>query len=85
LLDLNLPKLTGHELLTEIRAAGLPTPVIVVSSSTHPKDIQRTAEAGANAYVLKQAHLDSFSAQLQFALVRWIDPKKNASAAAADS
>ena len=55
LLDLNLPKESGLEFLTKVKAH--PTlgviPVIILSSSSKPSDIQSCYVEGANAYLLK--------------------------------
>jgi CheY-like chemotaxis protein len=55
LLDLNLPGLSGHELLRRIRSHERTrvVPVLVLSGSDAPADIQRSYEARANAYVIK--------------------------------
>lgn len=85
LLDLNLPKMGGHELLTAIRTSGdRSTPVIIVSSSSHPADIQRSAENGANGYVRKQINLDEFSQDLLAAVRPWIAKAKRANGASTD-
>lgn len=54
-LDLNLPGLSGHELLRAIRSHAKTqlTPVVVLSGSESPADIARSYEARANAYVTK--------------------------------
>jgi two-component system response regulator len=55
LLDLNLPFLSGLEVLTWIRQqaplAGLP--VVIFTSSAQPSDIVRAYAAGATAYITK--------------------------------
>lgn len=55
LLDLNLPGKSGREILAEMKAdPGLRRlPVLVLSSSDDPKDISRSYELGANAYLTK--------------------------------
>ena len=62
LLDLNLPKSDGHELLTSIRAnpASQHTPVIVITSSDSPRDRKRAADLGANRYFKKPFDFDEF-------------------------
>jgi two-component system, chemotaxis family, response regulator Rcp1 len=59
LLDLNLPTISGFELLERIRASeGLKTlPVLVMSGSSNPTDINRCYRAGANSYICKPPHL----------------------------
>lgn len=55
LLDLNLPGISGEELLQIIKAdARLKAiPVVVLSTSEQPCDIQRCYAVGANAYLCK--------------------------------
>jgi CheY-like chemotaxis protein len=55
LLDLNLPDLSGYEILTRIRHDYnmTPTPVIAVSGDSHPEDISRGLKAGFQAYLTK--------------------------------
>lgn len=60
LLDLGLPGKTGHEVLEELRhERGLwGVPVVVVSSSGDPADVERAYELGANGYVRKPAGVE---------------------------
>ena len=60
LLDLNMPKMNGHEALKEIRSnpglAGIP--IIILTVSTAEEDIVRSYELGANAYISKLQNFD---------------------------
>jgi CheY-like chemotaxis protein len=60
LLDLNLPRLSGFEVLERIRACEdlKSLPVIVMSGSSDPADIERCYRAGANSYICKPSHLE---------------------------
>ena len=62
LLDLNLPKVTGTAVLAEVRKAvrcgGVP--VIVVTSSDSPADMEAIRQLGATAYFRKPHDLDQF-------------------------
>jgi len=62
LLDLNLPKVTGPEVLEKIRASDeLSTmPVIVLTVSEREEDIQRSYELGANTYITKPVDFAKF-------------------------
>jgi CheY-like chemotaxis protein len=62
LLDLNLPRMDGRELLTEIRADPRLTriPVVVLTTSDAEADIVRSYELHANAYVTKPVDLQRF-------------------------
>jgi CheY-like chemotaxis protein len=55
LLDLNLPLLSGFEVLSAIRSEPeyVNLPVVVFSSSGRPEDRSRASELGANGYILK--------------------------------
>jgi CheY-like chemotaxis protein len=55
LLDLNLPKMDGFEVLRTIRADPKlrAIPVVVFSSSSDRRQVYRAYEMGANAYVAK--------------------------------
>jgi len=55
LLDLNLPGTDGKEVLVEIKTNSdlRSIPVIMFSSSSDPRDIERCYAAGANSYVPK--------------------------------
>jgi two-component system, chemotaxis family, response regulator Rcp1 len=65
LLDLNLPRLSGHEVLAGLRSADDPAlrrvPVVVLSSSRAALDVQRTYELGA-AHVGKPLDMDGLLA-----------------------
>lgn len=55
LLDLNMPNKDGREALAEIRAdpALCHVPVVVFSTSSHPRDVLGSYRAGANSYIVK--------------------------------
>jgi CheY-like chemotaxis protein len=62
LLDLNLPRLDGFEILTEFRKHPqcAHTPVIIVSSSNTPTERRRMAELGIVQYFQKPGDLDAY-------------------------
>jgi two-component system, chemotaxis family, response regulator Rcp1 len=62
LLDLNLPRKNGLEVLDEMRAdAALAViPVIMLTSSSARHDVEAAYAHGANAFVVKPQDLDSF-------------------------
>ncbi len=62
LLDLNLPKTDGREVLRSIKRTPLiqQVPVIVLSSSDSPKDRADTVELGAERFIRKPSTLDEF-------------------------
>jgi two-component system, chemotaxis family, response regulator Rcp1 len=58
LLDINLPKIDGLELLQRLAAA--PCPIVVMSSSQSPNDRQQAIDHGAACYFWKPTDLDGF-------------------------
>lgn len=62
LLDLNLPKATGYELFEMFRSHKLcsGTPVIVMTSSSAPRDRARATELGAARFFCKPCELTEF-------------------------
>jgi DNA-binding NarL/FixJ family response regulator len=55
LLDLNLPEVSGIEVLEKLKADYPALPVIVVSAQSTMRTIARTKELGASGYVIKYA------------------------------
>lgn len=74
LLDLKLPRLSGHEVLQWLRAQ--PTlkrlPVIVLTSSREPADINRAYEMGANSYLVKPVVFEEFTTLLRQLQLYWL-------------
>jgi len=60
LLDLNMPHMDGREVLGELRVDPNldPIPVVVMTSSEEEKDILRSYNLGAAAYVVKPLELE---------------------------
>jgi CheY-like chemotaxis protein len=55
-MDLKMPRKTGFEVLEWVKGDGKPLrliPIVIVSSSDNPADINRAYELGANAYMVK--------------------------------
>ncbi len=70
LLDLNLPKMGGHELLEHIKSdVNLQSiPVVVLTTSDAEEDVLRSYNLHANAYVTKPVDFERF-----LSVVRQID------------
>jgi len=62
LLDLNLPRKDGREVLRDIKADDdlRRIPVVVLTTSQAPSDIHRAYELHANCYIQKPLELDGF-------------------------
>jgi chemotaxis family two-component system response regulator Rcp1 len=61
LLDLNLPKKHGFELLEELKQDGLlkSIPVVILTSSDNPDDVRRAYDLHASCYINKPFDLSS--------------------------
>jgi two-component system, chemotaxis family, response regulator Rcp1 len=67
LLDLNLPRKDGREVLADIRADPdlRRIPVVVLTTSAAEQDIVRAYDLHANCYITKPVDLDQFIAIVQ--------------------
>src|SRR5207237_5408569 len=55
-MDIKMPRRTGFEVLEAVKGDGKPLrriPIVIVSASDSPEDINRAYELGANAYMVK--------------------------------
>jgi two-component system response regulator len=75
LLDLNLPLLTGREVLDRLRAteAFRSVPVVVLTTSTRPEDVRDLYAAGANTYIEKPRDFGHFVEVLRTIRHCWLD------------
>lgn len=62
LLDLQLPKMSGFDVLKRLRADARTRriPVVVLTSSAEASDIEQAYDLGANSYVRKPVEFDEF-------------------------
>jgi CheY-like chemotaxis protein len=75
LLDINLPRMTGREVLERVR--GTPNlrtvPVVVLTTSRRQEDVQQMYAAGANTYIEKPQEFHRFVQVLQTIHRYWLD------------
>ncbi len=75
LLDLNLPKVSGHEVLARLKAAPetRQIPVIILTSSRADSDVRRAYESYANAYLRKPSTLEGLLSAAQDVKNFWME------------
>lgn len=63
LLDLNLPDMTGVDILERVKSNPHTkrTPVVVLTTTDDSREIQRCYDLGANVYITKPVDYDSFA------------------------
>ncbi|HEX7848302.1 MAG TPA: response regulator [Sphingomonas sp.] len=64
LLDLNLPDMSGTDILSRIKSEDSPlkrTPVVVLTTTDDKVEIQRCYDLGCNVYITKPVNYESFA------------------------
>ena len=74
LLDLNLPKVDGREVVQAIRdnTATRSLPVVVLTTSAEPFDVDASYAAGANSYIRKPVDFEQFLAVIKQIGLYWL-------------
>ncbi len=75
ILDLNIPRISGHELLGQCKLRDVP--VVVFSSSWNETDARRALELGARDYVRKPIDIDDYTHAVFGMIDKWATPKNN--------
>jgi two-component system, chemotaxis family, response regulator Rcp1 len=78
LLDLNLPKMDGREVLARIKASdALKTiPTVILTTSEVESDVVRSYQLKANCYLRKPVHLDAFDVLVGSINEFWLNKAK---------
>jgi CheY-like chemotaxis protein len=91
LLDVNMPRLDGLEVLRQVKNHERlkSTPVVMLTSSENERDVRESYLLGANAYVVKPIEFRKFSFVLQHLETFWLSinhppPDRQPTAIAAD-
>jgi two-component system response regulator len=73
LLDINIPKVNGIEVLQIIKAdpRSRTLPVVILTSSNDSPDIKRCYELGANSYIVKPVNHEDFSKAIMSLGIYW--------------
>ncbi len=77
LLDVNLPKISGHQILKQSKCNSITkhVPVVMFSTSSRLKDIQNAYENHANSFLTKPSELDDFFSIIEGIYNFWLLPK----------
>jgi len=75
LLDINLPKVNGLDVLTTLRATARvrTVPVVMLTASARQEDIQRAYQSGANSYIQKPVVFDGLTHVLNVIREYWFE------------
>ena len=78
LLDLNLPKMDGREVLAQIKAdCGLKTiPTVILTTSEAETDIVKSYQLQANCYLTKPVQFDEFASLVKIINDFWLTKVK---------
>jgi CheY-like chemotaxis protein len=73
LLDLNMPKMDGKQLLEQMKADPnlRRIPVVALTTSKQENDIIRTYDLGANSYIVKPVDMDQFVSAIKVLKDYW--------------
>ncbi|MCH2546516.1 MAG: response regulator [Alphaproteobacteria bacterium] len=73
LLDLNLPMISGRDLLKQFRAHSVycSIPIVVLTNSTNIQEMQSAYMLGASGYLVKSFDLEDFYHNIQIVITYW--------------
>lgn len=74
LLDIQMPKVNGIEVLKRIKAdeRTRTTPVVMLTSSKEDPDIKKCYELGANSYIVKPVNFEGFAESIRNLGFYWL-------------
>ena len=75
LLDLKLPRVSGHDILEAVRSRFTSgrLPVVAFTTSREPSDVSRAYALGANSYVVKPVAFETYLDVVEMTVRYWLD------------
>ena len=77
-LDRNIPRIEGHDVLKGVRSCAdtrlKEVPIVVFSSSERESELRKMLDAGANGYVMKPGEIDAYFEAIAGIAKTWLDP-----------
>lgn len=75
LLDINLPRKNGHEVLHYLKSSNRfkQIPVIILTTSSSEKDVVKAYQSYANSFITKPIDIDKFYSTIQKIEDFWLD------------
>ena len=74
ILDLNLPGLSGYDVLKQFGPTQIP--VVMFSASADPEDAKRSLALGASEFVHKPIHLEAYRYAVLSMIEKWVPKRK---------
>jgi CheY-like chemotaxis protein len=73
-LDLKMPRVDGFAVLDDVRKTPALSniPIVVLTSSVEPRDVERAYRSGTNAYVAKPVDFSAFVAEMECVSRFWL-------------
>jgi len=74
LLDIQMPKVNGFEVLQQLKSHELTraTPVVILTSSNEDPDIRRCYDLGVNSYIVKPVNFERFTEAIRSLGLYWL-------------
>jgi two-component system, response regulator len=74
LLDIQMPKVNGIEVLQKVKSdpRTRTTPIVILTSSKEDPDIQKCYDLGANSYIVKPVNFESFAEAIRNLGFYWL-------------
>lgn len=75
IIDLNMPRLNGKQVLDHLRSRDQcrKTPVVIFSSSNRASDIEDCYDAGCVSYIVKPTDLEPFMGAINLVIAYWLE------------